>query len=111
MADILVIVPPQLADGFRLGGARVWSASDPDSARDLLRVGLDDPDAGIIAVADTYLAALDNRTRRLIEQRYRPVVVGVPTRAGALPRQQRRAYLAELLRRAVGIKVVLGRGS
>jgi vacuolar-type H+-ATPase subunit F/Vma7 len=108
MADVLVIVPPELADGFHLAGSRVWPAADAATARGLLLAGLDDADAGIIALADDYFAALDGRTRRMVERRARPVVVALPTRVAIRPEQQRRAYLAELIRRAVGLKVVLG---
>jgi vacuolar-type H+-ATPase subunit F/Vma7 len=108
MADVLVIVPPDLADGFRLGGARVRPAATAVAARELLLAGLDDPDAGIIALADDFFVALDRSTRAVIERRYRPVVVALPTRAALSPEQQRRAYLLELIRQAVGLKVVVG---
>lgn len=109
MADVLLIVPPDLADGFRLAGARVWPAADAQSARELLLAALADPDAGIVGLADEYFAALEAPLLRRIEQRPRPVVVPLPTRVAARPEEQRRAYLAELIRRAVGLKVVLGR--
>jgi vacuolar-type H+-ATPase subunit F/Vma7 len=110
MSDLLVIVDPELADGFRLAGARVWPATDAAVARDLVLRGLEDPDAGIIALADDYFAALDPRTRRLVERRYRPLVVALPARPALSPEQQRREYLLELIRRAVGFKIVLGGG-
>jgi vacuolar-type H+-ATPase subunit F/Vma7 len=110
MADLLVIVGPELADGFRLAGARVWPAANAIVAQDLVLRGLEDPDAGIIALADDYIAALDPRTRRLVERRFRPLVVALPARPALTPEQQRREYLLELIRRAVGFKIVLGGG-
>ncbi len=110
MADMLVIVPPELADGVHLAGARVWPAADAQTARDLLLAGLDDQDAGIVAMADRYFDVLDARTRRLVEQRYRPVVVSMPTRVTLRPEEQRREHLSELIRRAVGLKIVLSGG-
>lgn len=109
MADIVVIAPPDLADGFRLAGTRVWPAADAAIANKLVLESLDDPDAGIVALADSYFEVLDDRTRKLIERRYRPVVVSLPTQVTLSPEQQRRAYLVELIRRAVGFKVVLGK--
>lgn len=110
MADVLVIVPPELADGFHLAGARVWPAANPEAARDRLLAGLADPDAGIIALADRYFAALDSHTRWLMEHRPRPVVIALPTQIVISSEQQRRAYLTDLIRRAIGLKVVLGTG-
>lgn len=110
MADVLVIVAPDLADGFRLAGARVWPAADAEAARALLIAALEDPDAGIIALADDYYAALDSRTRRLVERRPRPVVAAIPVQSTVSPEERRRANLVELIRQAVGVKVVLGPG-
>ncbi len=111
MSDVLAIVPRDLAAGISLAGARVWTADDQETARGLLLAALGDPDVGIVALAEGYLEALDARTRRLVELRYRPVVVALPTRVRLRPEEQRRVYLGELIRRAVGLKVVLsGRG-
>ncbi len=109
MADVLAIIPRSLADGFVLAGARVWAADGVEAARDLLIEALEDPDAGLVALADGYLAALDPRTRRLVEQRARPLVFSLPT--GEIGTAGRRGdYLAELIRRAVGVRLVLGTG-
>ena len=61
MADVLAIVPEGLVDGFHLAGARVWPADSLETAHDLLLAALADPDAGIVALAETYFAALDPR--------------------------------------------------
>jgi vacuolar-type H+-ATPase subunit F/Vma7 len=108
MADVVVIAPPDLVDGFRLAGTRVWPAADVAVANELVLKSLGDPDAGIVALADSYFEQLDSRTHRLLEHRYRPVVVSLPTRMALTPEEQRRTYLVELIRRAVGFKVVLG---
>ncbi len=108
MADVVVIAPPDLADGFRLAGTRVWPAPDSAVANELVLKTLDDADAGIVALADVFFDTLDSRTRRLVERRYRPVLVSLPTQVTLSPEQQRRTYLVELIRRAVGFKVVLG---
>lgn len=110
VADVLVIVPPELGNGFILGGARVWPAANAEAARGLLLVGLDDPNVGLIALADDYFQGLDHLTRQVVERRVRPVVVPLPTRAALRPELERRVYLTELMRRAVGFKVVLTGG-
>lgn len=110
MSDVALIVPPDLVDGYRLAGARVWAAADAGAAREILLAMLSDPDAGVVGVADELFAALDARTLRILEQRPRPVVVPIPTTVAARPEERRRAYVVELIRRAVGLKVVLGGG-
>lgn len=108
MSDVVLIVPPELVDGYRLAGSRVLAAADAAAAREILLGMLSDPDAGVVGVADDLFAALDARTLRMLEQRPRPVVVPLPTSVGARPEERRRAYVVELIRRAVGLKVVLG---
>ena len=110
MADVLAIVPGSIADGFALAGARVWPADGYETARDLLGRALADPDAGIVALAEPYFSDLDARTRHLVEQRARPLVVPLPIReVGAVGGY--RGYLVDLIRRAVGTKLVLGQVS
>jgi len=106
--DVLVIVPPDLAEGFRLAGARVRPAADPAAARGILLEAVNDPEAGIVVLADTYYPALEPATRQRLERQHRPVVVPIPTRAVLSPEERRRAELQELIRRAIGLRVVLG---
>ncbi len=104
---MLAIVPASVADGFHLAGARVWAADGIESARDLLAAALADPDVGIVALAESYFSSLDPRTRRAVEQQARPLVVALPL--GAVETGGgHRAYLVELIRQAVGMKVFLG---
>lgn len=110
MADVLVIVPPDLAEGFRLAGARAWIVHSLADARTLLLAALADSQAGIVGVADIYYAGLDAAARRAIERRYRPVVVPVPTQVGVGAEEGRRTELQELIRRAIGLRIVLGPG-
>lgn len=107
---MLVIVPPDLVEGFELAGARAYPAADVGAVRSLLIAALEDAKAGIVGVAEKYYAALDSGTRRAAEHRYRPVVVEIPTDVLAHPEEQRRAVLQSLIRRAVGLRVVLGEG-
>lgn len=108
MADVLAIVPHDLTAGFRLAGARAWTAESAAEAQALLVAALDDPRAGIVGVADVYYAVLDASTLQKIERHYRPVVVPVPTRAGVSEEQRRQTELQELIRRAIGLRIVLG---
>lgn len=111
MADIVMIVPPDFEAAFRLAGARVLAAADASTARALLTEALADPDAGVVGYADVFDEALNAADRRSIERRYRPVVVPVPTSPARAPEGSRRAYLLDLIRQAIGYRVVLGHGA
>jgi vacuolar-type H+-ATPase subunit F/Vma7 len=111
MADIVMIVPPDFEAGFLLAGARVLAAADASTARALLMEALADPDAGVVGYADIFDGALSAADRRSIERRYRPVVVPVPTSPTRTPEESRRAYVLELIRQAIGYRVVLGHGT
>lgn len=107
MSSVVVIVPPPLADGFRLAGARVRTADNAMQALELARESLTDPDAGLVALADVWYEALDAGTRRLLDRSSRPVVLPIPTRAEVSPAERRRTQLQEIIRRAIGLRIVL----
>jgi vacuolar-type H+-ATPase subunit F/Vma7 len=105
MAKLAVITDPTLAPGFRLAGVEVHTAGGPDEARRLLLALMDEGEAGVIAVNANYLAALDELTRRRIDESYKPVVVGLPTAVAIAPEEQRRRQIVELIRRAIGFRI------
>ncbi len=105
MAKLTVITNPALAPGFRLAGVEVIAADNGERARNELVRLLDEGDAGIIAVDAPYLSALDYSTARRIEQMVKPVVVSLPMGADVLPEQRRSRQIAELIRRAIGIRM------
>ncbi len=105
MAKLTVITNPTLAPGFRLAGVEVIAAESQENAsRALLRL-LDEGEAGIIAMDMPYYNGLDYGTARRIEQLVKPVVVSLPVGADALPEQRRSRQIAELIRRAIGIRM------
>lgn len=105
MAKLTVITNPALAPGFRLAGVQVIAADNGERARNELVRLLDEGDAGIIAVDAPYLSALDYATARRIEAMVKPVVVSLPMGADVLPEQRRSRQIAELIRRAIGIRM------
>ncbi len=105
MAKLTVITNPALAPGFRLAGVEVIAADNGERARNELVRLLDEGDAGIIAVDAPYLSALDYGTARRIEAMVKPVVVSLPMGADVLPEQKRSRQIAELIRRAIGIRM------
>lgn len=76
----------------------------------MAREALRDPDAGLVALADVYYESLDPGARRQLDRSYRPVVLPIPTRVEVSPAERRRAQLQEIIRRAIGLRIVLSRG-
>ena len=105
MAKLTVITNPALAPGFRLAGIEVIAAESVQAARDALARVMDEPEAGIIAMDAPYFAALDYATARRIDELVKPVVVSLPVGVYALPEQRRSRQIAELIRRAIGIRI------
>ena len=78
--------------------------------REQLNRLLDDETSGIIAVNEQLMAAIDERTQRKIDSIYRPLVISLPTREKLAIGEDHRAYLARLIRRAIGFDITLRRG-
>ncbi len=105
MAKLTIITHPALAPGFRLAGVQVVASANPASARNALLRLLDEGEAGVIALDAAYLGALDYATARRIQELVKPVVVALPAGADVLPEQRRSRQIADLIRRAIGIRI------
>ncbi len=105
MAKLTVITNPALAPGFRLAGVEVIAAESQERARNALVRLLDEGEAGIIAIDAPYFSTLDYATARRVEELVKPVVVSLPVGAELLPEQRRSRQIAELIRRAIGIRM------
>jgi vacuolar-type H+-ATPase subunit F/Vma7 len=102
---LTIITNPTLAPGFALAGVQVIAAESDAVARRALARLLDEGEAGIIALDAPYLASLDYATARRIDELVKPVVVALPVGANVLPEQRRSRQIAELIRRAIGIRM------
>jgi V/A-type H+-transporting ATPase subunit F len=107
---VVVLTDPDTADGFRLAGVDVEVVETPEAARTLLASLLDDDSAGILAVNEQLMTALDDRIRKKIDSIYRPIVVSLPIREKLEIGEDHRAYLSRLIRRAIGFDITLRRG-
>jgi vacuolar-type H+-ATPase subunit F/Vma7 len=107
MGRLVVITTPEVAPGFRLAGVETFAVESGAAAEALLREFLAQGEASLIAVRQELLQALDLRLRRQIETSYRPVVLAIP---GGLstPAGERRHYLAEIIRYAIGFHITFG---
>ncbi len=107
MYKVIVITDPETADGFRFAGVNVISVDSPESAREQVRHLLDSPDAGILAINESYYYELDEKTVEKIDSIYRPIVIPLPVKESIEMAGERRAYLARLIHRAVGFDITL----
>lgn len=106
---LVVAVRPGDALGFRLAGAAVEEIP-PGAEGQAFRRLLADPRVGVIAVEEELLGAVPARTLGRARERGLPVILPF-----ALPRTwgeegRGRAYVAALIRRAVGYAVKLAGG-
>jgi len=104
---LLVLVRPGDALGFRLAGAEVVAIVPGEEAVELRRL-LSDPRAGVLAVEERVLAAAPPALVERARARGLPMILpfALPERLGGEGRG--RAYVAALIRRAVGYGVKLG---
>ena len=107
MYKAIVITDPETADGFRLAGVGVVEVENADEAREKIKGFLDDPDAGILAVNESFYNAIDEKTQEKIDRVYRPIVIPMPIKESVEMAGERRAYLARLIHRAIGFDITL----
>ena len=105
MAKLTIITNPSLAPGFRLAGVEVVVAEDGISARNALWRLINEGEAGIIAMDAPYFSTLDPATAQRIQELVKPVVVSLPAGTETQPEQRRSRQIAELIRRAIGIRM------
>jgi V/A-type H+-transporting ATPase subunit F len=107
--SLAIAVRPGDGLGFRLAGATVEEVprgGEPAAFRRLLS----DPHAGVLAVEEELLRAAPDRLLRRARERGLPVILpfALPRTVGEEGRG--RAYVAALIRRAIGYGVKLGGG-
>jgi V/A-type H+/Na+-transporting ATPase subunit F len=107
---LCVLTDPDTADGFRLAGVDVYEAETGEQARRTLAQLVDDDTSGIIAVNVAMMDAIDERLQKKIDSIYRPIVISLPITEKLRVGEERGAYLARLIRRAIGFDITLRRG-
>jgi vacuolar-type H+-ATPase subunit F/Vma7 len=105
---VRVLCRPAVAAGFRLAGVAPTEAADPGEGARLLRTMLDDPGHGVILVEEAIYAAVPEATRRELARRPLPMVVPFPSPTWVAPAEGPEAFIAELLRQAIGYRVRFG---
>ncbi len=107
--SLAIAVRPGDGLGFRLAGATVEEVPPGGEAAAFRRL-LSDPHTGVLAVEEELLQAAPERLVRRARERGLPVILpfALPRRLGEEGRG--RAYVAALIRRAIGYGVKLGGG-
>jgi V/A-type H+-transporting ATPase subunit F len=108
MSRLMVITTPDLAPGFQLAGVETFAVETAEKAESLLRELLAGDEASLIVVRQDLLQAMPPRLQRQLEASYRPLVMAIPGGGPTAPTEERRYYIAELIRRAIGFHITFG---
>jgi vacuolar-type H+-ATPase subunit F/Vma7 len=103
---VAVVGDATVALGFRLAGLRPHVVDSKGAAADLISRMVDDPQWGVILVQEDLMPDAPGSGRRRASAGL-PVLVPFPAPSLERPPGEAEAYVAELLRRAVGYRVRL----
>ena len=110
MRKVVIYTDVESADGFRLAGIETVEGSLNDVAENkatLLKL-VNDDDIGIVGISEDILEGIDEATRAKIERMDRPILVTLPTTKHLEVSEARQAYLAKMIRRAIGFDIKIG---
>lgn len=111
MRKVVIFTDVESADGFRLAGVETVEGNDEvaDNKQTLLKL-VNDDDIGIVGVSEDIINSIDDNTRAKIERMERPIIVTLPTTKQLEVSEARHAYLAKMIRRAIGFDIKIGGG-
>ena len=105
---VRILCRPAVAAGFRLAGFTPEEAEDTGEGARRLAGLLEQPDTGVVLVEEAFHAVLSEAERRALARRPLPLVVPFPEPSWTRPAEGPEAFIAELLRQAIGYRVRLG---
>jgi V/A-type H+-transporting ATPase subunit F len=109
MRTCRVIADADSAVGFRLAGVDAAAVAGPQEAERLLREWIDEGTCSLIIVAQRFLEAFSETTRRRIERLSLPIVIPVPLAPAWQKEEQSQEYVLALIRRAIGYQMRITR--
>lgn len=109
MRTCRVIADPDSAVGFRLAGVEAAAATSPQEAERLLKEWTEDGNSSLIIVAQRFLDAFSESTRRRIERLGLPIVIPLPLNPAWEREEPSQDYVLALIRRAIGFQMRLTR--
>jgi vacuolar-type H+-ATPase subunit F/Vma7 len=102
--ELLVLVPPRLAAGYRLAGARVDEVADDAAAATVVAALRARREEGVVAVHEPFYRELPAAWQAGIP----PLLVALPEGIRTEAPAARRERLTRLLQRAIGYHFVFG---
>jgi V/A-type H+-transporting ATPase subunit F len=109
MRTCRVIADEDSAVGFRLAGVEAAAVASPQEAERLLRAWVDEGECSLIIVAQRFLEAFSEATRRRIERLSLPIVIPLPLSAAWEQEERSQEYVLALIRRAIGFQMRITR--
>ncbi len=109
MRKVVIFADIDSADGFRMAGVETFEGNDnvAQNKQILMRL-VNDDDIGIVGVTEDIINGIDEGTRAKIERLERPIMVTLPTTKQLEISEARHAYLAKMIRRAIGFDIRIG---
>lgn len=108
MYKVAVITDENSSLGFNLTPVDTYVSNTPEEAKSNLLRLLNDDTIGVIAINDDFLKDIDERLQQRIDKLFKPIVVPIPAKKTLEITEERRSYLAHLIRRAIGFDIKLG---
>jgi vacuolar-type H+-ATPase subunit F/Vma7 len=105
---VVVVVPAELENGFRLAGVETLAAGSPEQALEAVETLLAEPAGAVIAVYEPYLREAAPRQRTAYEASVSPVIVPLPAGLAGRDEEGERARISAMLSRAVGYHITFG---
>lgn len=109
MRTCRVIADEDSAVGFRLAGVEAAAVAGPQEAERLLRAWVDEGECSLIIVAQRFLEAFSDTTRRRLERLSLPIVVPLPLSPAWQREERSEDYILALIRRAIGFQMRITR--
>ncbi len=106
--SVHVLARPAVAAGFRLAGLRSLEAANPTDGARQVAILLDEPGLGVILVEADIFDAVSEEVRHELSRRSLPMVVPFPGPSWEPGAEGPEAFIADLLRQAIGYRVKLG---
>jgi len=105
MPRVTVICREGLGSGFKLAGLEVRVVPDAEAARGEVRGLLSGDDYGLVLIEEDLVAGLDERVRKAMDASDEPLFVPFPSLEPGAGERDERAYLGEVVRRAIGFQI------
>lgn len=107
MYEVMMIIGPEMATGFRLAGVKVHEASQVDEVAQGLEFALEASNKiGLVVVDESFVGAVPDRLWTRCESSAVPLVLPLPLSGSEDPEAQGEA-VQEMVRSAIGFTVKL----